>query len=191
MFLDSFPSPENKRGWIEVICGSMFSGKTEELIRRLKRAQIANQSLAIFKPKIDTRFKPTEIISHDNSRISSVPIEKSGDILKHTENVRVVGIDEVQFFDNEISQVANTLADQGKRVIVAGLDMNYKGEPFGHMPELLASAEFITKLHAICDVCGSIALYSFRKTESSDEVQLGAKDSYEPRCRVCYKIESQ
>ncbi len=190
MFLDSFSSSENNRGWIEVICGSMFSGKTEELIRRLKRAQIANQSVAIFKPLVDTRNKPTEIISHDKRRISSIAIAEPSEIYALAQDVRVIGIDEVQFFSQEITEVVNTLADQGKRVIVAGLDMNYKGKPFGQMPQLLASAEFITKLHAICDVCGSVALYSYRKNDSAEEVQLGAKDNYEPRCRYCYKIEN-
>ncbi len=169
----------------------MFSGKTEELIRRLKRAQIANQSVAIFKPKVDTRNKENEIKSHDNTRIHSTSIEHSAKILELAADVRVVGIDEVQFMDEDITRVTRELADAGKRVVVAGLDMNFKGEPFGQMPELLSTAEFITKLHAICDVCGSIALYSYRKNSSSQEVQLGAKENYEPRCRVCYKIEEQ
>lgn len=190
MFLDSFLFPDQRRGWIEVICGSMFSGKTEELIRRVKRAQIANQPVALFKPNIDTRYDEQDIISHDNNRLKSIPIACSSDILKHTEEVTVVGIDEVQFFDQDITDVAEKLANSGKRVVVAGLDMNYKGEPFGEMPNLLARAEFITKLHAICDVCGSIALHSYRKSEDSEELLLGEKENYEPRCRICYKLDN-
>ncbi len=167
----------------------MFSGKTEELIRRLKRAQIANQEVAIFKPKVDTRYDADDIISHDQNRIKSTPIADSAEILNLVDDVRVVGIDEVQFFDAGITQVVEQLANSGKRVVIAGLDMNFRGEPFGQMPYLLARAEFITKLHAICDVCGSIALNSYRKSTEDDEMLLGEKDNYEPRCRICYRLD--
>jgi thymidine kinase len=174
-----------RRGWIEVICGSMFSGKTEELIRRLKRAKIANLKVEIFKPAIDTRYDETKVVSHDSNAIQSTPIENSQTILLMAEGVDVVGIDEAQFFDNEIMNVCEILALRGTRVIVAGLDMDYLGRPFGQMPNLLAIADYITKLHAICMKCGNIANVSFRKTEQEGQVLLGEKETYEPRCRVC------
>ena len=176
-----------RRGWIEVICGSMFSGKTEELIRRLKRVKIANMKVEIFKPAMDTRFDAEKIVSHDTNAIQSTPVENSKSILLRTQHVDVVGIDEAQFFDPEIANVCEQLASQGIRVIVAGLDMDYQGNPFGQMPNLLAKADYITKLHAICMKCGNIANISYRKTEQEGQVLLGEKDIYEPRCRVCAK----
>lgn len=177
-----------RRGWIEVISGSMFSGKTEELIRRLKRVKIAHLKVEIFKPAMDTRFDVERIVSHDENKILSTPIDNSQSILMLAQDVDVVGIDEAQFFDDQIASVCETLASNGIRVIVAGLDMDYKGRPFGQMPNLLAIADYITKLHAICVVCGSIANVSYRKVASSSQVLLGEKDLYEPRCRVCAKL---
>ncbi|MGN6532643.1 MAG: thymidine kinase [Ginsengibacter sp.] len=174
-----------RRGWIEVICGSMFSGKTEELIRRLKRVEIAHLKAEIFKPSIDIRFDEQKIVSHDENKIQSTPIDNSQTILLLAQDVDVVGIDEAQFFDNEIANVCETLALKGMRVIVAGLDMDYQGKPFGQMPNLLAIADYITKLHAICVVCGNIANVSYRKVKTGGQVLLGEKDLYEPRCRVC------
>ncbi len=175
-----------RRGWIEVICGSMFSGKTEELIRRLKRAKIANLKVEIFKPAMDTRYNETGVVSHDANIIPSTPIANPNSILLLAENVDVVGIDEAQFFDAAILDVCETLALRGTRVIVAGLDMNYLGKPFGPLPQLLAIADYITKLHAICVKCGNIANISYRKTSFSGQVLIGEKDLYEPRCRNCY-----
>ena len=174
-----------RRGWIEVICGSMFSGKTEELIRRLKRVEIANLKAEIFKPSFDTRFDEQKIVSHDENKIQSTPIDNSQTILLLAQNVDVVGIDEAQFFDDQITVVCEKLALKGMRVIVAGLDMDYQGKPFGQMPNLLAVADYITKLHAICVVCGNIANVSYRKVKTGGQVLLGEKDIYEPRCRVC------
>ena len=184
MFIEPIISGE-KRGWIEVICGSMFSGKTEELIRRLKRARIANLKVEIFKPALDTRYDETQVVSHDANAIQSTPIDNSQTILLLAQDVEVVGIDEAQFFDNEITTVCETLALRGIRVIVAGLDMDYTGRPFGQMPDLLAIADFITKLHAICVKCGNLANFSFRKTAQDSQVLLGEKETYEPRCRIC------
>lgn len=174
-----------RRGWIEVICGSMFSGKTEELIRRLKRVKIANLKVEIFKPAIDTRYDNINIVSHDTNAIMSTPVENAQSILLYAQDVDVVGIDEAQFFDAEIGDVCEQLAMKGIRVIVAGLDMDFKGNPFGQMPGLLAKADYITKLHAICVKCGNIANISYRKTAQESQVLLGEKDIYEPRCRVC------
>ncbi len=176
----------DKRGWIEVICGSMFSGKTEELIRRLKRVKIANLKVEIFKPAIDIRYDENNVVSHDANTIQSTPIDNSQTILLLAQGADVVGIDEAQFFDDEIMNVCQTLALRGIRVIVAGLDMDYKGKPFGQMPNLLSIADYITKLHAICVQCGNIANVSYRKTEQSGQVLLGEKDTYEPRCWKCY-----
>ena len=184
MFIEPIISGE-KRGWIEVICGSMFSGKTEELIRRLKRARIANLKVEIFKPALDTRYDETQVVSHDANAIQSTPIDNSQTILLLAQDVDVVGIDEAQFFDNEITTLCETLALRGIRVIVAGLDMDYTGRPFGQMPDLLAIADFITKLHAICVKCGNLANFSFRKTAQDSQVLLGEKETYEPRCRIC------
>jgi thymidine kinase len=164
----------------------MFSGKTEELIRRLKRARIANLKVEIFKPAIDTRYDETKVVSHDASSIPSTPIDNSQTILLMAQDVDVVGIDEAQFFDAEIIHVCETLALRGVRVIVAGLDMDYMGKPFGPMPNLLAIADYITKLHAICMKCGNIANISYRKTADAGQVLLGEKDTYEPRCRTCF-----
>ena len=174
-----------RRGWIEVICGSMFSGKTEELIRRLKRVKIANLKVEIFKPTIDTRYDEVKIVSHDTNAIISTPVDSSERILLLAQDVDVVGIDEAQFFDAEIANVCEQLALKGIRVIVAGLDMDYKGNPFGQMPNLLAKADYITKLHAICMKCGNIANISYRKVAGGGQVLLGEKDIYEPRCRHC------
>jgi thymidine kinase len=184
MFIEPNISGE-RRGWIEVICGSMFSGKTEELIRRLKRAKIANLKVEIFKPAIDVRYDETNVVSHDANAIQSTPIDNSQTILLMAEGVDVVGIDEAQFFDDEIINVCGILALRGVRVIVAGLDMDYLGRPFGQMPYLLSVADYITKLHAICMCCGNIANVSFRKTAQEGQVLLGEKETYEPRCRKC------
>lgn len=175
-----------RRGWIEVICGSMFSGKTEELIRRLKRVKIANLKVEIFKPAIDTRYDAIDIVSHDTNAITSTPVDNSQKILLMAEDVDVIGIDEAQFFDPELPDVCDKLASKGIRVIVAGLDMDFLGKPFGQMPYILAKADYVTKLHAICVKCGSIANYSYRKIPDEEQVMLGATDVYEPRCRKCY-----
>jgi len=173
-------------GLIEVITGSMFSGKTEELIRRLKRAKIARQKVEIFKPIVDNRYRETAVVSHDENTIQSTPVTDSSKILDLAYDVQVVGIDEAQFFDDGLIDVCNKLADRGIRVIVAGLDMDYKGRPFGPIPGLMAIAEYITKVHAICQRCGDLAQYSFRKSEEEDLVLLGEMDEYEPLCRKCY-----
>ncbi len=187
MFIE--PNIRNtKKGWIEVVCGSMFSGKTEELIRRLKRAQIANLKVEIFKPTVDIRYDEFDIVSHNETRIHSTPVENSQQILLLTEGVDVVGIDEAQFFDAEMPQVAEMLALKGIRVIVAGLDMDFLGRPFGPMPQVLAMADYVTKLHAICMVCGDMASFSYRKSASEEMVLLGEKDVYEARCRTCYHL---
>lgn len=180
-----------RRGWIEVICGSMFSGKTEELIRRLKRVKIANLKVEIFKPALDTRYDEVRIVSHDTNEIHSTPIDNSQKILLLAQDVDVIGIDEAQFFDNELPNVCDQLAYRGMRVIVAGLDMDFTGKPFGQMPFIMAKADYVTKLHAICVKCGHIANYSYRKIPNEDQVMLGATDAYEPRCRKCYmdKVE--
>jgi len=185
MFIEPISGKEGK-GWIEVVCGSMFSGKTEELIRRLKRAQIANKKVEIFKPLVDTRYHETNVVSHDSNAIRSTPIANTGNILLLAEGVEVVGIDEAQFMDSELPEVCEKLAQKGIRVIVAGLDMDFEGRPFGPMPQLLAIADYITKVHAICVQCGSVAHFSYRKTAEKSQVLLGEKDSYEPRCRSCY-----
>ncbi|MEO8961646.1 MAG: thymidine kinase [Ginsengibacter sp.] len=178
-----------RRGWIEVICGSMFSGKTEELIRRLKRVKIAHLKAEIFKPSFDTRFDGQKIVSHDENKIQSTPVDNSQTILLLSQGVDVVGIDEAQFFDDQITVVCETLALRGVRVIVAGLDMDYRGRPFGQMPDLLAVADYITKLHAICVICGNIANVSYRKVKTEGQVLLGEKDIYEPRCRICAALK--
>ncbi len=185
MFIEPSLSGE-RRGWIEVICGSMFSGKTEEIIRILKRLKIAKLKVEIFKPAIDIRYDETKVVSHDANAIQSTPIDNSQTILLLAQDVDVVGIDEAQFFDNEIINVCQTLALRGIRVIVAGLDMDYKGQPFGQMPNLLSIADYITKLHAICVKCGHIANVSYRKSAEGGQVLLGEKDTYEPRCWKCF-----
>jgi thymidine kinase len=179
-----------RRGWIEVICGPMFSGKTEELIRRLKRAKIAHLKTEIFKPALDVRYNKLQVISHDANTIQSTPVDNSQTILLMANEVDVIGIDEAQFFDAELIHICEALALKGTRVIVAGLDMDFMGRPFGPMPQLLAVAEYITKLHAICVKCGNTANMSYRKTEQEVQLLLGEKDVYEPRCRKCYHLKS-
>lgn len=186
MFLEQSKKNNNKAGWIEAIAGSMFSGKTEELIRRLRRANYARLKTEIFKPAVDTRYSETQVVSHDESSIHSTPVSHSSNILMLIEDVEVVGIDEAQFFDDGIVEVCNELASRGIRVIVAGLDLDFKGRPFGPMPALFAVAEHVTKVHAICVRCGELAHYSYRKSENEEVVVLGAKDAYEPLCRACY-----
>lgn len=187
MFLE--PSFRGQRsGWIEVICGSMFSGKTEELIRRLKRAKIAHQKVQIFKPSTDTRYDILKVVSHDENTIDSLPVKTSVEIFEHISDVNVIGIDEAQFFDDNLPEVCQKLAIKGARVIIAGLDMDFKGRPFGPIPHLLAVAEYITKVHAICPHCGNLATHSYRLSSEQDTVLLGEKDKYEPRCRVCYEM---
>jgi thymidine kinase len=188
MFIEPILRGE-RRGWIEVICGSMFSGKTEELIRRLKRAKIANLKVEIFKPAIDVRYDEIKIVSHDENYIQSTPIDNSQTILLMAQDVDVVGLDEAQFFDDQIMTVCDELAKRGVRVIVAGLDMDYTGKPFGQMPFLMAKADYVTKLHAICMKCGNIANYSYRIIPSEEQIMLGAKNAYEPRCRVCFELD--
>ena len=183
MFLEN----ASRKGWIEVVCGSMFSGKTEELIRRLKRAQFAHQRVEIFKPRIDVRYSEEEVVSHDANAIRSTPVESPQNILLMASDVDVVGIDEAQFFDDSIVDVCRQLADGGVRVIVAGLDMDYTGRPFGPMPALMATAEYVTKVHAICVRCGNLAHHSHRLTSDEKQVMLGAQDTYEPICRHCFR----
>ena len=183
MFLEN----ASRKGWIEVICGSMFSGKTEELIRRMKRAQFANLKVEIFKPCIDVRYSEVEVVSHDANAIRSTPVESPQNILLLAAGVDVVGIDEAQFFDHSIIDVCRQLADSGVRVIVAGLDMDFTGKPFGPMPALMATAEFVSKVHAICVRCGNLANHSHRLTSDDRQVMLGAHDSYEPICRHCFR----
>jgi thymidine kinase len=179
---------EAKRsGWIEVICGSMFSGKTEELIRRLKRAEIARQRVEIFKPSIDIRYDEEDVVSHDESSIHSTPVQNAAQILLYANDFDVVGVDEAQFFDEQLVDVCNQLANTGVRVIVAGLDMDFKGKPFGPIPGLLATAEYVDKLHAICMDCGNLAQYSFRIGTQENLVVLGEQDLYRPLCRRCYR----
>ena len=178
--------PEGRGGWIEVICGSMFSGKTEELIRRLTRAVIARQKVEIFKPSIDTRYHEAKIVSHAEREIRSTPVNFANDILLLAGDCDVVGIDEAQFFDQSIVEVCNQLANSGKRVIIAGLDMDFEGNPFGSMPNLLAVAEFVTKVHAICTQTGELASFSFRLDESNSQLMLGEKDKYEARSRKAF-----
>ncbi len=186
MFIERDIYSQKVQGSIEVVTGSMFSGKTEELIRRLKRARFAKQKVEIFKPVVDMRYSQTNVISHDENSINSTPVENSSNILLLSANVDVVGIDEAQFFDNGLVEVVVKLANMGIRVIVAGLDMNFKGEPFGPMPEIMAVADYVTKVHAVCMHCGSIAQFSHRISEKEQLVLLGEKDFYEPLCRRCY-----
>lgn len=187
MFLEFTGKEKQKRGNIEVICGSMFSGKTEELIRRLKRAKFAKQKVEIFKPVVDTRYHEYNVVSHDSNFITSTPVPASSNILLLATDVEVVGIDEAQFFDNGLADVCNQLANQGTRVIVAGLDMDYSGKPFGPMPALLAIAEYVTKVHAICMICGNLANHSHRIAADKKLVLLGETESYEPLCRDCFR----
>jgi len=189
MFLETKANRSNKKGWIELICGSMFSGKTEELIRRIRRAQFAKQKIELFKPAIDTRYAETEMVSHDATALPSTPVHNAAEILLYVsmDTVEVVGIDEAQFFDEGIVAVCNQLANDGIRVIVAGLDMDYLGNPFGPMPKLMAIAEYVSKVHAICTRCGDLAHYSHRTVANDKQVLLGEKDAYEPLCRGCFQ----
>jgi thymidine kinase len=186
MFLENNISASNRGGWVEVITGSMFSGKTEELIRRIKRAEIARQKVGIFKPKIDIRYSEDHVVSHDSKSKPSIPVTEAKDILNHCADLEVVGIDEAQFFEAEIIEVCDYLANQGKRVIVAALDMDFTGKPFGPVPALLSIAEYVTKVHAICMRCGNLAHYSHRLSQTQKLVVLGEKDIYEPLCRQCF-----
>lgn len=188
MFLE--PSYRGQRsGWLEIITGCMFSGKSEELIRRLKRAQIANQSILCFKPVKDNRYAEEQVVSHDSNAQDSIPINDSKEIFQHVEQgTNVVGIDEGQFFDMDLVDIAQKLALSGKRVVIAGLDLDFRGIPFGPMPNLMAVAEYVTKVHAICPHCGNLATHSYRLSEEKDTVVIGEKDKYEPRCRMCYSM---
>lgn len=186
MFLENTVNHKEQFGWIEVICGSMFSGKTEELIRRLRRAQFAKQKVEIFKPSIDVRYDDQKVVSHNANEIHSTPVPSSANIRLLASDCDVVGIDEAQFFDDEIVQVCNDLANSGKRVIVAGLDMDFKGNPFGPMPALMATAEYVTKVHAVCTRTGNLAHYSYRKAQNDNLVMLGETEEYEPLSRAAY-----
>jgi len=187
-FLENSARTTGKCGSIEVITGSMFSGKTEELIRRLRRAQFAGLKVEIFKPSLDNRYSETRVVSHDDKSILSTPVDNASAILLFSGDVDVVGIDEAQFFDSSIVDVCNKLADDGTRIVIAGLDMDFMGKPFGPMPALLSIAEHITKVHAICMRCGNLAQYSFRKSDEDQVVLLGEKNLYEPLCRYCYNL---
>lgn len=186
MFLEKDRNDSARQGWIEVICGSMFSGKTEELIRRLNRARIAKQKVEVFKPAMDTRYDEEDVVSHDANKSSSIPVQNASQILFYAEDFEVVGIDEAQFFGNELVSVCNELAESGKRVVVSGLDMDYLGKPFGPIPQLLSIAEYVTKVHAICIRCGSLANYSHRIVHNDHLVVLGETEAYEPLCRRCF-----
>jgi len=186
MFLERPGYEHNIKGWIEVIAGSMFSGKTEELLRRLRRAKYAKQKIEIYKPSVDTRYSEVNVVSHDENYFPSTPVSVSSNILLLAGEVDVIGIDEAQFFDNGLTDVCNQLANRGIRVIVAGLDMDFLGRPFGPMPALMAIAEYVTKVHAICVHCGDLAQHSYRVSASDNLVLLGEKDSYLPLCRKCY-----
>lgn len=191
MFLENTVDRASGQGWIEVVAGSMFSGKTEELIRRLKRARIARQKVEIFKPRIEVRYSVDEVVSHDDNAIHSTPVDSAANIILLANEVEVVGIDEAQFFDNGLVEVCNQLAYSGVRVIVAGLDMDYRGVPFGPMPQLMAIAEYVTKVHAICVRCGALAHYTHRLSEDDKLIVLGETDIYEPLCRSCYASANQ
>ena len=186
MFLENTLNFDKQTGWIEVVCGSMFSGKTEELIRRIRRAQFANLDVTIFKPTLDTRDKKNTVVSHDETTIDCKTIKRASEIYKLSKTCRVVGIDEAQFFDDEIVEVCNNLANHGVRVIVAGLDMDYKGVPFKNMANLMATSEYVTKVHAICPKTGGLAQYSYRKTKSKKRILLGKGDEYMPLSRAAY-----
>jgi thymidine kinase len=186
MFIENTANLTQRRGWIEVICGSMFSGKTEELIRRLNRARIARQKVEIFKPEIDKRYDEINVVSHNENSIRSIPIQTASEILLYIEGCDVIGIDEAQFLDADLPAVCNYIASQGTRVIVAGLDMDFQGNPFGPIPTLMATAEYVTKVHAICMQCGDLAHYSHRLVQGEKLVMLGEKESYEPLCRKCF-----
>ncbi len=189
MFRETLNASKVKKGHIEVVCGSMFSGKTEELIRRLKRAKIARQKVEIFKPRIDVRYDEVNVVSHDSNSIHSTPVESASQILLLATDVDVIGIDEAQFFDDALPTICQTLADRGIRVIVAGLDMDYLGKPFGPIPNLLSIAEYVTKVHAICMNCGDLANYSHRFVKGDTRILLGEQESYVPLCRYCFNME--
>lgn len=191
MFLENTVDKTKRHGWIEVITGSMFSGKTEELIRRLKRAKIARQKVIIFKPRIEVRYSEQEVVSHDENSIHSTPVDSSASIVLMASGFEVVGIDEAQFFDEGLVNVCNQLANSGTRVIIAGLDMDFRGAPFGPVPRLMSIAEYVTKVHAICVKCGNLAQFTHRLSEEDQLIVLGETDIYEPLCRACYsKINS-
>ena len=191
MFLEQISNERRQNGWIEVVCGSMFSGKTEELIRRLKRAQFANQRLLLIKPRIDNRYHTQKVVSHQGTSFEAVCVDAPDEIIGLWKNEKVVAIDEAQFFDNSIVQVCSNLAKEGARVIVAGLDMDFTGEPFGPMPRLLAIAEYVTKVHAICVSCGDLAQFSHRTAEDNAKVLVGAIEHYQPLCRTCFNKMSR
>jgi thymidine kinase len=186
MFLEQFPSSSRQNGWIEVICGSMFSGKTEELIRRMRRAEFANQAFVIFKPEIDNRYSKKKVVSHQGNDFEAIVVKSSAEILEKWNSEKVVAIDEAQFFDEGIVEVCNKLANKGVRIILAGLDMDYMGVPFGPMPALLSIAEYVTKVHAICVSCGNLAQFSHRTVKESGQVLVGAVEKYKPLCRSCF-----
>ncbi len=186
MFIEPIVSHQNYRGWIEVITGPMFSGKTEELLRRLKRATIANRKVIIFKPSVDKRYSETEVVSHDKNALKSIVISRAIEIIDFLDDSEVIGIDEAQFFNEAIIEIAQYLAFRGKRVIIAGLDMDSDGRPFGPMPKIMATAEYVTKLQAICVECGSLATHSFRIAEEKEHILLGSQDKYKPLCRFCF-----
>lgn len=186
MFLEQFPENGEQHGWIEVVCGSMFSGKTEELIRRLKRAEFASQKILLVKPQIDDRYHKKNVVSHQGTSFDAHTVKKASDILELWDKEKVVAIDEAQFFDVEIVNVCNQLAKKGVRVIIAGLDMDFQGVPFGPMPQLLSIAEYVTKVHAICVSCGNLAQFSHRTVEDKEQVLVGAVEQYKPLCRSCY-----
>ena len=186
MFLEQFPIQNRSNGWIEVICGSMFSGKTEELIRRLRRAEFARQDLILFKPSVDIRYSDKNVVSHSGTEFNAVLVADSKEILDAVKDQKVVAIDEAQFFDADLVEVASELAGRGIRVILAGLDMDYTGAPFGPMPALLAAAEYVSKVHAICVSCGNLAQFSNRLVSDTDQVMLGAVEEYRPLCRSCF-----
>jgi len=186
MFLENTTRTRQQKGSLEVICGSMFSGKTEELIRRLKRAEFAKLKVEIFKPAVDKRYHVEEVVSHDSNSIRSTPVNTAEEILLLSEGVDVIGIDEAQFFDSKLPDVCSELANRGIRILIAGLDMDYLGQPFGPMPALLAMAEYVTKVHAICMHCGDLANHSHRISKSSELVLVGEKDHYTPLCRTCF-----
>ena len=186
MFLEQFPIQNRSNGWIEVICGSMFSGKTEELIRRLRRAEFARQDLILFKPSVDVRYSEKNVVSHRGTEFNAVLVADSKEILDAVKEQKVVAIDEAQFFDADLVEVASELAGRGIRVILAGLDMDYTGAPFGPMPALLAAAEYVSKVHAICVSCGNLAQFSNRLVSDTDQVMLGAVEEYRPLCRSCF-----
>ena len=189
MFLEKTSNNIHQCGWIEVITGSMFSGKTEELIRRLKRAQLANLKVEIYKPVVDVRYSASNVVSHNLSAVSSTAVESALSILLLTTDANVIGIDEAQFFDKGIIEVCNLLANRGKRVVVAGLDMDFQGNPFGSIPQLMAIAEYVTKLQAICLCCGNLAHHSYRKSQTKDLIELGESSNYQPLCRKCFNSQ--